>query len=710
MSSVIPQSTPVHEPEDGPEPRSEDRFARLALVALYALGVVVISLLALREKTPSNFPDEYTYGHLARTLAGGDGFDWNGAPTDLSAALYVYFIAPAWLIASGPDAYAIARVESILALCSVVFPVWLLAREFVGARLALVPAALSLMGTWTVLGSSVMTENLALPLGTACLAALVLCLRRPSTRLAVLALAFAALATWARLQMVVLFGVILAGVVLDVAAHGRSGWRARAREQRVLLAASGAIAAVAAVVLLAAPSVTGFYDDVVRTSPGLGRTLRKTGLQLAELVAVSGVLAPLVATAAALLPSSWRDARLRPLVTVFAATALGFALQSGVYLAGYPAASWGIERYVVYAAPLTLVVATVVLATPGVRRGRILGIAGALALLLLFTPAIRAAGEERALRGTVDLLGGVFDARDSVLFTAVALLAVGLAAAVSLRLRGRAPALALALGAIAACLLLVQAGQGWDGRHRGAENSRSQLPADLQWVDHNSRGPVALLAVSQVSFQFADLEFFSDSIERVYVPSRFPLGGRAPLGRRCGWEADGATGRVVADPACGPMPRTLLIGDPATRVRFYGEQREVRDRWAGRLVELSGEPRIRSVLQLPCGPRVSALFLATNKLRPASEDDNCDPALRSTVWLDAPGRIELRFRGGDAPHAVASQQRRWVLQPARETTISIPAPAGPSGVALNLDWNTRDGNPELVGADIVQGSARTSML
>ena len=75
------------------------REGLLALAGLYVLAVLVYAVLGHREAVPLVAPDEFIYGHLARSLADGQGFTWRGDGVSLHAALYVYAIAPAWLLA-----------------------------------------------------------------------------------------------------------------------------------------------------------------------------------------------------------------------------------------------------------------------------------------------------------------------------------------------------------------------------------------------------------------------------------------------------------------------------------------------------------------------------------------------------------------------------------------------------------------------------------
>jgi hypothetical protein len=86
--------------------------------------------------------------------------------------LYIYFLVPAWaLLSSSVDAWHVTKVLGTIALCAQAFPVWWLARDVLDGdrRLALLCAALSLLGTWMLTSAEIITEVLAFPLTTASL-------------------------------------------------------------------------------------------------------------------------------------------------------------------------------------------------------------------------------------------------------------------------------------------------------------------------------------------------------------------------------------------------------------------------------------------------------------------------------------------------------------------------------------------------------------
>ena len=78
--------------------------------------------------------------------------------------------------------------------------------------------ALALAGTWMTSTGLLLTENLALPLATASLAAMVVALQRPGSRWPWVALGLAAAATFTRLQLVVLVLLLLSALAAPLIA------------------------------------------------------------------------------------------------------------------------------------------------------------------------------------------------------------------------------------------------------------------------------------------------------------------------------------------------------------------------------------------------------------------------------------------------------------------------------------------------------------
>jgi hypothetical protein len=696
-------------PAPGPAPRA--RRAWLPVAGLYLLAVAAYALLALRSPLPLLFPDEFRYSHLARALADGEGFTWRGTHVGQSAALYVYFIAPAWaLLHSATDAYAASKVLGTLTLCAQVVPVWLLARELLAPRLALTAAALAVAGTWMLSTAETTTEALGFPLTTTALCLAALALRRPSRRLSLLGLGFVLLATWARIQLAVLIPALAAILALDLLRVGEER-AARLRAHAPALAAAVFLTAAGALVALAAPSLTGDYAGFFSFRPGLPAIARKTALQLAELTAVTGFLPLLVAAGAACVPRAWRDARTGPLLLVLSVAAAATVLQSGFYLAGYPTATWGVQRYVSYIAPLAPLLALVVASDRQVLgRRRVLVVAGGLALLLAARPDVHLMGAERATWATAHRVHQALGVGAGAALVVVALATVAAVALVRARW-GAGTRAVVATAAVLAVVLGVQDQAAWHQLTTTTRTFRSVMPADLSWVDHHVRGPVALLGVTQNAPQFDDLDFFNRRITQAYGPET-GLPGRQPPGVVCGFHVERGSGRLRFGRGCGPAPRRFLVNDPSARFTFYDEIASAREPQVGRVVEVAprATPRARSLVILACPRTTPTFFDATPAIRPASSPIACRPATTGNLWLDAGAQVVARYRGGRRAQSVTVAGRRHPLPAGAIRTIRFAAPAGASQFALGQDWASSDGAPRLRSLTLVQPDGRRTPL
>ena len=681
------------------------------IAGLYLLAAAVYVVLALRSPLPILFPDEFRYAHLARGVADGTGFDWRGEPIAHTARLYIYAIAPLWaLFGSTVDAWQASKVLGTLALCTQVVPVWWLARELVGPRLALVPAALTVIGTWMVISAETLTEALAFPLSTAALCVMAMALRRPGaagSRLGWLALGLVAAATAARIQMAALVPALRATLLLDVV-RDPAARAARLRAHRRLLAVHGGGVAALVVVALAAPGVTGEYRGYFHFHPGVGRILSKSGLQLLEMTATAGLLPVLLAVAATVSPRAWRDDRTGPLLAVFWPVALVTAVQTGFFLAGYAPAPWAIGRYVIYALPIAFVLATVVVTRPGLLARAALPVAAAAALTLLARPDILMMGEERASWGLAYRLHQALGLGTALALTLTALALLGLIWV--LRRGGATPAAAaLAAGGATALVLAIQSQAAWWQMLDTGDSFRSTMPADLEWVDHHARGPLALLAITQNAPQFDDVDYFNRSVTQAFVPEA-GLGGRAIQGRTCTFRFT-ATGTLSVAPGCGPVPHRFLINDPSARVRFRDEVASATHPDVGRVVELapSRVPRARSLIVLPCPRRTPGYSSRTPDIVPADAPIACSAQLTGALWLDAPAEVRIRYRGGPTPQTVSVGGVPQTVRAGGTSVVRVRAPRGYSQFVARQSWTSSAGTPQVLSVTLVEGARATPL-
>ena len=672
-------------------------------LAIYVVAATAYVLLGTQHEIPLIFPDELTYGHLARSMAAGDGLSWYGVDQSWPMALYIYLLVPSWLLASGESAYELAKITSALAACTLVVPVWMLARRLMTPSRAAVPAVLAVSGTWMLISAGLLTENLALPLSTAALAASALALRDWESRWRFAALAFAVLATGARAQMGVLFAVMLAALALD--AWWTGDWRERLEQRRVEALVLGVIVlAGIAVFFSGSTSALGIYAEVSDLGPSAGDLPAAIGKQWIALAAMSGVLPLAALLVLAVERTAWRDRDIGALLCVTVPAVVLLIFESAYFNAGFPGLEWGIERYVVYAVPLMLVTLVA-----GLDRAmlpwRRLGLAGAgVAVTLFAAPDVRQAVEQRAWYATTKLVDGIFGLSGGAALGFAALLVAGLATLIVAR---TSPARAvLAVGALLLLAFLVQAQWIWRWQIDFTQQIRAQYPPSLSWVDDNAGGPVTRVYTYQNSYLFQRAELFNESVEQSLIPAQRGA-ERPPLGPSCVWGVD-ERGLLQVAPGCGTVRRRIWNDDAYVQMSFHGGKVLARDRFLGQLIAVPANPRVRSIIRMPC-QRATLKLGRDNTPQGIPKDLECPPDMTVFLWVDGPGTLELTFRGGTRPQKVSFKDRTWTIAPGRSTIVRVPVDTGTPNVTLATGWDRRAG-AALVDAAFVSDGERAALL
>jgi hypothetical protein len=236
-------------------------------------------------------PDEIGYTHLAIGIAHSllpITFQYGGAQR--LNQLYPLLIAPLWGPFGNVTAFRIAHIWNALLLASAAIPTYLLAREVVPQRwAAYLAAALVAFMPWMTLSTTELTEVAAFPACAWALLAMQRSLAKPSPRRDLLALAGIALASYGRLQLIVLAPVLVVAMLFHELSYGLANHRGRVglREALRRMARQHApLSAIAVVgVLVGVPlllsgtlaSAIGFYSDTLA-----GVTLNSATFDLAR--------------------------------------------------------------------------------------------------------------------------------------------------------------------------------------------------------------------------------------------------------------------------------------------------------------------------------------------------------------------------------------------------------------------------------------------
>ena len=265
--------------------------------------------------------------------------------------LYPLLLSPLYGAFSPPAAFDGAHVLNAFLLASSAWPAYLLGRSVAGSRAGgYFAAALTAFVPWLALSATLLTENAAYPAFVWGVLLAYRALVKPSGRHDAAALAALVLVYLARTQLFVLAVALPVAVV----AYERSPRRAVSRHR--LLAVAYGCAAVAAVALAAAGSLTrvlGNYGGTVRGNPLPAAVWRTAAVHLDDAVVGTGIAPFVLAVAwslAALVGQSRRESRafavlfltLVPLVTLEAAS---FDLR-------FTPGGFVQDRYVCYLAPL----------------------------------------------------------------------------------------------------------------------------------------------------------------------------------------------------------------------------------------------------------------------------------------------------------------------------------------------------------------------
>jgi len=325
------------------------------LSSLYGAAVIVQFALALRLVSPWIMVDELVYSDMARSFASQGRFLLRTAHANYGF-VYPLLLSPAYAIfGSVPDAYVWARALNVLAICSVVFPVYLLARRVLRPGSALLAAALSVAIPPTIYAGTLMTENAFYPVFMWLAYTLVRALEQPTARRQIVLLALCVLAFLTRAQAVALVAAILtAPLVLAWIERGRPRRLGAWKPLYALAAAGGAIVIVIEVARGRSPSqvLGGYSVTTTNATYHLWPSIRWVLYHVAALDLSLFVL-PFAAFLVLVASARHLDRALR----VFCATAVSLAawltLEVGVF-----ASTWSFrieERNLFYLAPLFLI-------------------------------------------------------------------------------------------------------------------------------------------------------------------------------------------------------------------------------------------------------------------------------------------------------------------------------------------------------------------
>ncbi|MGE5691111.1 MAG: hypothetical protein ACM33B_11215 [Pseudomonadota bacterium] len=678
--------------ERAPAARGETRADRLAaalpILCVFAFFAFVYAWQAWLVASPFVFVDELRYSQIARSIAESGTLSRRGEPAGLDTLAEVA-TAPAWLVGDTATAYLLAKTIGVLAMTSVVFPTYALARMLVSRGWALFAASAAAAIPAFTYASLILQEPFAYPLAALFFLLLVRALVSRRRRAFAYAAAVALVAPFVRDQLAVL-AVILALALLwtvwrgERALRWRRGWDRWDRAGAAILAV---IAVVAANSLFAAGSFT--WERA--TGDYKGRML-EYGLWAGGAFAIGIGILPVVLALASLAPRRDlpRTAAERAFTLVLGLSVALF----GIYAAAKAAhlstvfATRVAERNLIYLAPLVFVATASWLARPRLRPVPAILAAAAVLLMVTVTPMIlefpyfEAPGYSILAIGNREWELPAATLQDFVVWV----FAAGLALAVTIvALRRRAPAVAAALAVAVAVAILAWNATGEvyaaAGSNTAADDLRRGFPDPPTWVDDATGGAPTLFLGKQVTNANGInlLEFWNRSIEKVWS-----VDGTAPgPGPIVTPDLASADGRLFPDPHL-----QYVVADPGIDV-------------VGRLVARGGSWRLFRVAP-PLRLRNSTTGLFVDGWMGAesgySQFVGRGPGIMKVTvsragWNgeDVPGRVTIRVGtlvvGADKQPAIGevTAVRRWRVRAGEAKTFEIPTPPPPVRAEVTID-------------------------
>ena len=622
--------------------------ARVGLTLLVGGSLAVRVVASAAHPVPRYFPDEYLYTAIARALGAGHLPAVRGTAAHFPALLAPLLAAPWQALFSPEAAYRLTQAENALLMSLAAVPVYLLARRLsLSNGYALACGAFALLIPDLVYASYTLADPVAYPFALGAIAAGVAAIERPTRRGQSLFLALAFLATFARVQYVIL---PVAFVVASFAVDRRRVLRTQ-RLPLVVLALP-----LLAALALGPSRALGYYSRVVHLHVG-GALLHWAAVDLLLLTLSTGVVLVPGAVAALVRPRGRGETAFAALTAVFTA---GLLLEAALYASNGSARFQ--ERYLFSLLPLVPIAFGLYL-----KNGRPFRLPVALfaVVLLALSARVPLSGYAEAVGKTDSpFLFAVFrlerfvgTANGSLLVAAV--IALGAVGAVAV---SRGAGAKLAVGGALGFTALASLGAVMNDASNARQIRHDYLPANASWVDASGLRDVTLVqTVGSPPDRAIEQLYWNRSIAHEAL-----LGDARPTDVYAAPRI-----RVAPDGTLRGVAGNVLVQGYAATVRFQNAT----------LVSRAGT---FSLWSSDGAPKLSLLEQGRYS------DGWLTRAGRLAVWPDASGwsrgtlRFTLTLPPGAQPVKVRFGKVRYDVEPGQATTVVYTIDArGPWSLAFS---------------------------
>jgi hypothetical protein len=556
-----------------------------AVVLIVSASAIGRALASWLRSTPIYFPDEYIYSEVGRSIAEHGRPLVRGSSAHFPALLQPLLTAPAWLFDDVSTSFRIIQtMNAVVMSLAAVAVFWLARRLGLGAWLSVGMAAFTVAIPDMFYSGWLLADPFSYPLVLGAIGAATAAFARPSRGNQIAFVVLAGLATFARVQFVVLPACFL----LAALAIGLRERRVRAAlaEQRLVF---GLFALALLPLAVTGPkAILGYYENVLNLNLSPLPILKWGGADAMLMLYSSGwVLVP--GAILGLVYSIWRPRTRGELAFgIFAGLfSLVIVFQAALYAAN--GAERIQERYFFYLLPL-LALLFGLYATRGLphRVPHALIAGGILALsarvpLAGFSAADGKSNSPLLLAlGTLEQKIGDVGLASLCVAIAVALLSCAAAAAGYFPRQAAVALVPLAIGV----MIIPSVGSVSFGHQAAANVYDTVLWPDASYVDHSGLGKVAMLEVPLGDRGYAAEQlFWNRSLDRILLLPE----ATAPDAFEADQVEIGPDGSLlVADkPFTGP----LLVDAYSATTEFRGARQVARTR-IYRLFAPTGQPRL----------------------------------------------------------------------------------------------------------------------